>query len=83
MFRASAKAAFVFLFIAFLAAQAGTGFMRSLFSGAIYPRAMRAFDAILETVFIGPLGQTGGAVALLTIGLLLSILVCRREAANK
>ena len=82
MFRAVAKAAFVFIFFAFLAAQAGTGFMRLLFSGAIYPRAMRAFDAILETVFIGPLGQAGAAVALLTIGLLFSLLVWRREAAN-
>ena len=82
MFRAGAKAAFVFLFMVFLAAQAGTGFMRSLFSDGAYPRAMRAFDVILETVFIGPLGRPGGVVAVLTLGLLFSVLAWRREAAS-
>jgi hypothetical protein len=72
------KAGFVFLFMAFLAAQAWTGFMHDMFAGAVYPRAMRAFDWIIETFFVGPLGRTGGAVLLLGLGIMLAALTIRR-----
>lgn len=62
------SAAFVFLFMAFLAAQAATGFMRTVFAGGVYPRALRAIDAILETCFVGPLGPEEAALTLLALG---------------
>jgi hypothetical protein len=83
MFRVGLKAAFVFCFMAFLSAEAATGFMRTLFAGGVYPRAMRAFDWMLKTFFTDPLGQTGGAIALLGLGLLFAILVWRREAGSE
>lgn len=79
MFKAGTKALFVFLSMAFLAAQAGTGFMRELFAGDVYPRALRAFDWILQIVFTGPLGRTGGVVALLALGSIFAALIIRRE----
>ncbi len=80
MARASLKAAFVFLFMAFLAAQAGTGFMRDVFAGGVYPRAMRAFDWILATFFTGRLGQAGGAAVLLCLGGVFALLILRQGA---
>ena len=79
----AAKAGLVFLFMAFLAAQAATGFMRDLFAGGVYPKAMRAFDWILSTFFTGPLGQAGGAFAILLLGAVFAALVLRREAGRK
>ena len=81
--RGAVKAGLVFLFMAFLAAQAATGFMRDLFAGGVYPKAMRAFDWILNTFFTGPLGQAGGAFALLLLGAVFAALVLRREARLK
>ncbi len=78
MVRPLAKAGFVFLFMAFLAAEAGTGFMRDLFRGGVYPRAMLAFDWILETLFVGPLGSTGGAALLLGLGVIFAGLILRQ-----
>ncbi|AKQ41906.2 hypothetical protein CP97_07490 [Aurantiacibacter atlanticus] len=49
----------VFAFMAFLAAQAATGFMRQLFADAVYPRALRAIDVFLVTLFTGPFGERG------------------------
>lgn len=46
-------------FMAFLAAQAATGFMRQLFADAVYPRALRAIDVFLVTLFTGPFGERG------------------------
>lgn len=76
--RASIKAGLVFLFMSLLAAQAATGFMRDLFAGGVYPRAMRAFDWILETFVTGPLGNIGGAVVLLFLGVIFAALIWRR-----
>lgn len=53
------KAVGVFAFMAFLAAQAATGFMRQLFADAVYPRALRAIDVFLVTLFTGPFGKRG------------------------
>lgn len=83
MTRAAVKAGLVFLFMAFLAAQAATGFMRDMFAGGVYPRAMRAFDWILSTFFTDPFGRAGGALALLLLGAVLAALVLRREARLK
>jgi hypothetical protein len=76
-------AGFVFLFMAFLALQAATGFMRDLFVGGVYPRAMRALDWVLETLFIQPLGHGGGAILLLILGLLFAWLVWRQANPEK
>lgn len=76
--RASIKTGLVFLFMSFLAAQAATGFMRNLLAGGVYPRAMRAFDWILETFVTGPLGNIGGAVVLLFLGVIFAALIWRR-----
>ena len=75
----SLKAGFVFLFMTFLAAQAATGFMRDVFAGGAYPRAMRAFDWILATFFTGPLGHAGGAIVLACLGIVFALMVLRRE----
>lgn len=83
MTRAAVKAGLVFLFMAFLAAQAATGFMRDVFAGGVYPRAMRAFDLILSAFFTDPLGRAGGAFALLLLGAVFAALVLRREAMHK
>ena len=82
MLRAVLQAGFVFLFMTFLAAQAATGFMRDLFSGPVYPRAMRAFDWILATFFTGPLGKAGGAIVLLGLGVGFAALILRRGASR-
>lgn len=83
MSKTAAKAAFVLLFMAFLSAQAATGFMHHVFAGGVYPRAMRAFDWILETFFTGPMGRTGGAFALLLLGAVFAAVIVRREAGLK
>ena len=77
--RTYVRAAGVFAFMAFLSAQAATGFMRELFAGSVYPRAMRALDVFIETVFTGPFGEVGGALALLFLGALFAGLVLRRQ----
>lgn len=78
--RAAFKAAFVVLFMAFMALHAATGFMRDLFAGGNYPRAMRAFGWILDTLFVGPLGKVGGTTMLVALGLLFAMLAYRRTA---
>jgi hypothetical protein len=76
-------AGFVFLFMVFLALQAATGFMRDLFAGGVYPRAMRALDTVLETLFTQPLGQAGGAILLFILGLLFAWLVWSQANPEK
>lgn len=80
--RAVIKVVLVFLFMAFLAAQAATGFMHILFAGSGYPRAMRAVDWMLETFVTGPLGNVGGALVLLTLGLGFAALVWRHATSE-
>lgn len=83
MIRVYAKSGFVFLFMAFLAGQAATGFMRDLFAGGVYPRAMRAFDWILGAFFVGPFGQVGGAAVLLFLGFVFAGLIMNRSAEEE
>jgi hypothetical protein len=79
MGRGIVKALFVFLWMGFMAAQAATGFMHQLFEGGFYPRAMRPIAWIVDTLFTGPFGHTGGAIALLVLGLLFAVLIVRQE----
>jgi hypothetical protein len=83
MARAFIQAGLVFLFMAFLATQAATGFMRELFSGGVYPRAMQALDWVLETLLIGSLGPFGGAFVLLVFGLLMALLVWKKATIEE
>jgi hypothetical protein len=83
MGRRWAIAGFVFVFMTILAAQAGTGFIRDLFNGGVYPRALRAFDWILDKVLVGPLGPTNSAIALLCFGVAFAALILRGADAVK
>jgi hypothetical protein len=77
------KAALVFLCFLFLAVQASTGFMRLIFDGDYYPRAMRPLDWMLQAGFIGPFGKVGGSIILVGLGLVLAAIVLRHERLNR
>ena len=74
------KAAFVFAFFAFLAAQAASGFMHTLFADGVYPRAMRAFDAMLDAALIGPFGP---AAILIGLGTVFGAIIVFREQRGR
>ena len=77
------KAAFVFAFFAFLAAQAASGFMHTLFADGVYPRAMRAFDAMLDAALIGPFGPIGAAAILIGLGTVFGAIIVFREQRGR
>ena len=77
------EAAFVFAFFAFLAAQAASGFMHTLFADGVYPRAMRAFDAVLDAALIGPFGPFGAAAILLGLGMVFGLTIVLRETPER
>ena len=81
MMRPVASVFVVLTFMSFLAAQVATGFMRKLFEGLVYPRAMRGLDAILDAVIVAPFGRTGGAMLLLALGLIFAVAIMRRSRA--
>lgn len=65
MFSAYIRAILVFVFFAFFALHAATGFLND---GDPYPsRARRALTGIIETFFTQPFGTTGGTLLLLAL----------------
>jgi hypothetical protein len=77
MLSALLRAFVVLAFFVVLALHAATGFLKGQFEQP-YPRAMRGIDGIIETLFVGPFGQIGGASAIVIIGLLCAWLAFRR-----
>ena len=71
-----ARAALVVGFMGFCIAQALTGFVYTLVGRE--PWAVRAVDDLLHTVFLNPLGQVGGALALMAVTAVLAVLAYRR-----
>lgn len=53
--------------------------MRTLFADGVYPRAMRAFDAILDAALTEPFGRAGAAIILLGLGSAFGGLILMRD----